>query len=105
MPLFALASSMPSRVSLVNLQKFTLKPWLDVPSMKMLAPAQKMRCLRLETTTEWTSGCSKRRRWTRVRQLDVDAEVVGIELELVVVGAKAGVFAHVHGQRGHGAVE
>ena len=51
MPLFALMSSMPMRVSLVNLQKFTLKPWLELPSMKMLAPAQKMRGFRLVSTT------------------------------------------------------
>ena len=53
---------MPSRVSLVNLQKFTLKPCDELPSMKMLAPAQKMRGLRLVTTTAFTSGCSKRSR-------------------------------------------
>ena len=29
----------------MNLQKFTLKAWLDPPSMKMFAPAQKMRSL------------------------------------------------------------
>ena len=64
MPLFALMSSMPKRVSLVNLQKFTLKPWLEEPSMKMLAPAQKIRGLRLVRTTVRTSGCSKRSRWS-----------------------------------------
>ena len=40
----------------------------------------------------------------RVGELDVDAEVVGIELELVV-GREAGVFADVHRQRGDRAVE
>ena len=73
--------------------------------MKMLAPAQKMRGLRLVSTTACTSGCSKRRRCSDVGQLDVDAEVVGVELQLVVVGPQAGVFAHVHGQRGDGAVD
>ena len=34
------------------------------PSMKMLAPAQKMRSFRLVSTTAFTSGCSKRRRWS-----------------------------------------
>jgi hypothetical protein len=62
-PEWALASSMASRVSLVNLQKFTLKPWLEPPSMKMLAPAQKTRSFMLAMTTAWTSGCSKRIRW------------------------------------------
>src|SRR5262249_22806565 len=46
-----LASSMASLVSLVNLQKLTLKPWLLDPSMKMFAPAQKIRSFRLLTTT------------------------------------------------------
>ena len=60
---FAEASSMPSRVSLVNLQKLILKPWLEMPSMWMLAPAEKMRSLPLSTTTTRTAGCSKRSRW------------------------------------------
>ena len=38
-------SSRPLRVSLVNLQKFTFQAWLDVPSMKMLAPEQNTRSL------------------------------------------------------------
>ncbi len=57
------ASSMPFLVSLVNLQKFTFQLWLEAPSMKMLAPEQKMRSFRLATTTERTSGCSKRMRF------------------------------------------
>ena len=40
----------------------------------------------------------------RVGELDVDAEVVGVELE-PVVGRQAGVFLHVHRQRRDGAVE
>ena len=38
-----------------------------------------------------------------VVQLDVDAQVVGVELELVA-GLQAAVFVHVHGQRGDAAV-
>ena len=63
MPELALASSIASRVSLVNLQKFTLTTCVEPRSMKMLAPAQKMRSFSDETTTTRTSGCSKRRRW------------------------------------------
>ena len=37
----------------------------------------------------------------RVGQLDVDAEIVGIELQ-PVVGREAGVFLHVHRQRRDG---
>jgi len=61
-PLWAEASSMARRVSLVNLQKLTLNGWEAVPSMKMFAPAQKMRSLSEVMTTARTSGCSKRRR-------------------------------------------
>ena len=64
MPECSLASSMASRVSLVYLQKFTFQAWLEPRSMKMLAPAQKIRSFRLVMTTAWTSGCSNRMRWT-----------------------------------------
>ena len=40
----------------------------------------------------------------RIGQLDVDAEIVGIELQLVV-GRETGVFTHVHRKRGDRAVE
>ena len=72
--------------------------------MKMFAPAQKMRSFRLVMTTARTSGCSKRMRCTRVRELDVDAEIVRIQLE-PVVRREPGVLLHVHRQRGDGAVE
>ena len=55
---------MALRVSLVNLQKFTLCSWLDPASIWMLAPAQKTLSSPPVTTTAWTSGCSKRNRWT-----------------------------------------
>ena len=60
MPECALESSMPLRVSLVNLQKFTFQAWLERPSMKMFAPEQKIRSLPLVRITAPTSGCSKR---------------------------------------------
>jgi hypothetical protein len=59
-PEWRLESSMPLRVSFVNLQKFTFHACVDVPSMKMLAPEQKTRLFALVTTTLRTSGCSKR---------------------------------------------
>ncbi len=54
---------MPLRVSLVNLQKFTFHAWLEVPSMKMLAPEQNTLSFRLVSTTVRTVGCSKRMRF------------------------------------------
>ena len=62
MPECALASSIARRVSLVNLQKFTFHACVEPRSMKMFAPAQKIRSFRLVMTTVRTSGCSKRRR-------------------------------------------
>ena len=62
-PEFAVASSIPLRVSLVNLQKFTLSWWGEAASILMFAPAQKILSLPLVRTTAPTSGCSKRSRW------------------------------------------
>ena len=50
-------SSIPLRVSLVNLQKFTFQAWLESPSMKILAPEQNTRSLPLRMTTVPTFGC------------------------------------------------
>ena len=55
---------MAFRVSFVNLQKFTFQPWEDWASIRMFAPAQKIRSLPEVRITAPTSGCSKRRRWT-----------------------------------------
>ncbi len=63
-PELADASSMPLRVSFVNLQKLTLCPCVDVASIWMLAPAQNTLSIPPVTTTAFTSGCSKRRRCT-----------------------------------------
>ena len=58
----AVASSMPLRVSLVNLQKFTLWPCVDVASIWMFAPAQNTLSTPPVTTTHLTAGCSNRSR-------------------------------------------
>ncbi len=55
---------MPLRVSLVNLQKFTLWPCVDVASIWMLAPAQNTLSIPPVTTTQRTSGWPKRSRCT-----------------------------------------
>ncbi len=57
------ASSIALRVSLVNLQKFTFQPCEDWLSIRILAPAQKIRSLPEVRTTAPISGCSKRSRW------------------------------------------
>jgi hypothetical protein len=59
----------------------------------MFAPAQKIRSLSDVTMTVRTSGCSKRIPLDGVGEFDVDAEIVGIELQLIV-RREAGVLAH-----------
>ena len=95
---------MPLRVSLVNLQKFTFQPWLDTPSMKMLAPEQNTRSRTLVTTTRAHFGVLEADALQCVVQLDVHAEVIRVELELVS-GADACVFVNGQRQRGHCAIE
>ena len=62
-PEYAVASSMPLRVSLVNLQKFTFHGCEDPASIRMFAPAQKLRSLALVSTTALTRGWVNRSRW------------------------------------------
>ena len=63
-PEFAVASSMPLRVSLVNLQKLTFHECEAPASLLMFAPAQKILSRPLVRTTTRTSGCSNRSRCT-----------------------------------------
>ena len=63
MPLSAASPSIPTRVSLVYLQKFTFHACEAPRNMKMLAPAENTRSFRLVMTTACTSGCSNRMRW------------------------------------------
>ena len=51
----------------------------------MLAPAQKMRGFRLVSDDRVDLGMLEADALQRVGELDVDAEVVGVELQLVVV--------------------
>ena len=54
---------MPLRVSLVNLQKLTFHGCELWASIRMFAPAQKLRSLALVITTARTVGWQKRSRW------------------------------------------
>ena len=103
-PEAALASSMALRVSLVNLQKLTLWAWLAPASMRMLAPAQNTRGLAERSSTTRTCGMLEAEALEGVGQLDVDAEVVGVELELVAF-EQAALLVHVHGERRDVAVD
>ena len=71
----------------------------------MLAPAQKMRGLRLVQHDRVHFGMFEAQSLQDVGELDVDAEVVRVEFQLVVMGPQAGVFAHVHRQRRDVAVD
>ena len=55
---------MALRVSLVNLQKFTLSMCEERESIGMFAPAENTRSFAEVSTTARTPGCSKRSRWT-----------------------------------------
>ena len=59
-----MASSIPFRVSLVNLQKFTFHGCGAAASIRMFAPALNTLSLPLVSTTARTSGCSNRSRCT-----------------------------------------
>ena len=89
---------------MVNLQKFTFHACVDSRSIMMLAPAQKMRSFALVDDDGVDLGMLEAQPLHRVGELDVDAEVVGVELE-PVVGREARVFADVHRERGDRAVD
>ena len=69
----------------------------------MLAPAQNTRSLPDCSTTALTSGCSKRSRWTSVGKLDIDAEIVGVELQFIALEQAAGLV-DIHEQHGDFAI-
>src|SRR3982074_3346593 len=118
-PEASLASSRPLRVSLVNLQKLTLWAWVAPASMRILAPAQNTRGLPERRRMTFTCGCSKRSRSMAsessmsapeaqevggVGELDVDAEVVGVELELVAFEQRA-LLVDIHRQGRYVAID
>ena len=86
---------MPLRVSLVNLQKLTLWAWVAPASMRILAPAQNTRGLPERSRMTFTCGMLEAQPLDGVGELDVDAEVVGIELELVAFEQRA-LLVDVH---------
>ena len=97
-PEFSLESSRPLRVSLVNLQKLTLWAWVAPASMRMLAPAQNTRFLPERSSTDLDVGMLEAQPLHRVGELDVDAEIVGIQLELIAL-EQAAILVDIHGQR------
>ena len=73
--------------------------------MRMLAPAQNTAVLaRLGARSTFHLGMLEAQPLQRVGELDIDAEIVGIELELVAL-EQAAVLVDVHGQLGDVAVE
>ena len=96
-PEFSLESSRPLRVSLVNLQKLTLWAWVAPASMRILAPAQNTRFLPERTSTTLTAGMLEAQPLHRVGEFDIDAEIVGIQLELIALEQPA-ILVDIHGQ-------
>ncbi len=103
-PEFSDESSMPLRVSLVNLQKLTLWAWVEPASMRILAPAQNTRFLPERITTDLHLGMLEAQPLHGIRQFDVDAEIVGIQLELIAL-EQAAILVDVHGERGDVALD
>jgi hypothetical protein len=66
----------------------------------MLAPEQNTRSRPLVTTDRAHFGVLEAQALDRVRELDVDAEVVAVELERVVP-AQGALLLHVHQEPGH----
>ena len=67
--------------------------------MRMFAPAQNTRSLPERITTAATLGMLEAQPLHRVGQLDIDAEIVGVELELVA-GREAARLVDVELQGG-----
>ena len=105
MPLVALMSSMPRRVSLVNLQKFTLKRVARAAEHEDVGAGAEDARLEAGEHDRVHFGMLEAQALQGVGELDVDAEIVRIQLELVVVRPQAGVFAHVHRERRDVAVD
>ena len=98
-PECSLASSIASRVSLVNLQKFTFQPWLDSAQHHDVRAGAEDPFLQAGDDDGVDLGVLEADALQGVGELDIDAEVVRIELQ-PVIGREPGVFADVHRQRG-----
>ena len=95
---------MPLRVSLVNLQKFTFQAWLDDAEHEDVGARAEDAVLAAGDDDRAHFGVLEADAVERVGELDVDAEVVAVELELVA-GADAGVFGDVERQAGERAFD
>ena len=104
MPECALASSIARRVSLVNLQKFTFQAWRRPAQHEDVRAGAEDPLLETGHDDRADLGMLEPNALNRVRELDVHAEVVGVQLE-PVVGREAAVLLHVHAERGDGPVE
>ena len=88
----------------MNLQKFTLGRCGEPAEHADVGARAEARSVDHREDHARTSGCSKRSRCDRVGQLDVDAEVVGVQLELVVA-LQGAILVHVHGEVGDAVLE
>jgi hypothetical protein len=96
---------MPQRVSFVYRQKLTLKPCVDVREHQDVRPGAEHLVLRGSHHDHPHLRVLEPDALDRVGQLDVDAEVVAVLLEFVVVGAQAVALLDVHHQGGGGTLE
>ena len=89
---------MPLRVSLVNLQKFTFQRVARQPKHVDVGARAEHALFRAGDDHALHFGMLEADAVERVVQLDVHAQVVGVELELVA-GHDAAVLVDIHGQR------
>ena len=88
----------------MNLQKFTFQPCDRAAQHHDVRAGAEDPLLERRDDDRVDLGVLEAEALDGVGELDVDAEVVGVQLQLVV-GREAGVLAHVHRQRGDRAVE
>ena len=103
-PEFSLKSSMPLRVSLVNLQKLTLWAWRRAGQHADIGAGGKHPRLRRAQHHDAHLRMLEAQPLDRVGKLDIDAEIVGIEFEIVAL-EQPGLLVDIHQQRRDVAVD
>ena len=88
---------MALRVSLVNLQKLTLWPWLAPASMRIFAPAQNTPFLARSQHHDLHLGMLELQTLDRISEFYIDTEIVGVEFEFVTL-EQAAPLIHIQGQ-------
>ena len=95
---------MPLRVSLVNLQKLTLSAWVEPGQHADIGAGAEHARLARTQQDDLHLGMLEAQPLQRVGELDVDAEIVGIQLQQIAF-EQAAILVHVHRERGDVAID